>query len=537
MTTLDYTPHGKTAFTCRLESPYGHVLTLRSDTESTAPVIDGDEPLVTNVALADMVWAYGKNEYAFRRRKKKEVREAHRKTADSMSHAACALAPLIDRLSDESVEDRWCSGCFARSDHRKVQAGTTGVPVYLCTTCGAPSTPCAVPTCDNFANRRTGISGPRFCAEHRHDVPGFEKLDAKLASLTDYEQWLAYDKTNMTRVTKVAAGTLALAAVVTPLAFAAAPAIGGAIGAMTGLSGAAATSHGLALLGGGAVAAGGLGMAGGTAVVTALGAGLGGVLGGVTTSAYVSSDRSFGIVKLREGVGTPVILANGFLTQTTDGWGGWRKLVDERFPDSPIYRVHWGSKELRAIGAILGVGTSKQATLRAAKVIAKKSSKAAKIPGLGYLLLAGDIARNPWSVARTRAGMTGAVVADLIARTEVESFILVGHSLGARVMATATEALRTKGGECRVESLHLLGGAFGRQHTAYGLGDGVQERVWNYHNRKDPVLKYLYRAAEFGQEPAGLGGLAESHSNIVNVDTTAKVDGHSGYFRVRGLLR
>lgn len=45
--------------------------------------------------------------------------------------------------------------------------------------------------------------------------------------------------------------------------------IGGLIGGIMGLSGAAATSAGLALLGGGAVTAGGLGMAGGTALLTA----------------------------------------------------------------------------------------------------------------------------------------------------------------------------------------------------------------------------------------------------------------------------
>lgn len=47
----------------------------------------------------------------------------------------------------------------------------------------------------------------------------------------------------------------------------AAPLIGSAVGGAMGLSGAAATSAGLALLGGGSVAAGGLGMAGGTAVI------------------------------------------------------------------------------------------------------------------------------------------------------------------------------------------------------------------------------------------------------------------------------
>ena len=65
---------------------------------------------------------------------------------------------------------------------------------------------------------------------------------------------------------------------VVPAAILAAPAIGGALGAyLGGYSGAAASSYGLAFLGGGSRATGGLGMAGGTAVVSVVGGGLGGV--------------------------------------------------------------------------------------------------------------------------------------------------------------------------------------------------------------------------------------------------------------------
>ena len=64
----------------------------------------------------------------------------------------------------------------------------------------------------------------------------------------------------------------------------AAPLIGGLIGGVMGLSGAAATSAGLAAIGGGSIAAGGAGMAGGTALLAGLGGaagvGIGGVAGG-----------------------------------------------------------------------------------------------------------------------------------------------------------------------------------------------------------------------------------------------------------------
>lgn len=79
------------------------------------------------------------------------------------------------------------------------------------------------------------------------------------------------------------------------VALAAAPAIGAAasaagLGVAGGtLSGAAASSAGLAALGGGSLASGGLGMAGGKAVVTALGVAAGGTASG--TAAALSSDK------------------------------------------------------------------------------------------------------------------------------------------------------------------------------------------------------------------------------------------------------
>lgn len=59
-----------------------------------------------------------------------------------------------------------------------------------------------------------------------------------------------------------------------------APILGSALGSAAGLSGAAATAHGLALLGGGSLAMGGAGMAGGIWLVTGAGAALGTVAGG-----------------------------------------------------------------------------------------------------------------------------------------------------------------------------------------------------------------------------------------------------------------
>ena len=82
------------------------------------------------------------------------------------------------------------------------------------------------------------------------------------------------------------------------------PAIGGYIGNMAGLSGAAATGYGLAFLGGGSVATGGFGMAGGS---TLIGLGF-----GISTGAkYVKKDFVDQSNMMQAHIALPILLAIG----------------------------------------------------------------------------------------------------------------------------------------------------------------------------------------------------------------------------------
>ncbi|WP_448235366.1 DUF726 domain-containing protein [Microbacterium paulum] len=299
-------------------------------------------------------------------------------------------------------------------------------------------------------------------------------------------------------------------------------------------SGAAATSHGLALLGGGSLAAGGLGMAGGTAVVTAVGAAVGGALGASVSHAYLREDKSFRIELLRPGKGgVPVIVANGFLTDGAgEKWGGWKQIVSDRYPESPVYRVRWGSKELRDFG-ILGAGLAgKAGGVAVAKGAAALGTKAgAKFLGnvIGLAMIATDVAKNPWHVAKSRADKTGVIVGDLLARTEAESYVLIGHSLGARVMVVAAETLGTKPGGPRIQSAHLLGAVIGAKSSWDALTAAVDEVVYGYHSTHDAVLKFVYRTAQAGETAAGLVGFAPVSSKVQNVDVSDRVKTHFDY--------
>ena len=408
-----------------------------------------------------------------------------------------------------------------------------GTRRYICSECGSPTGWCDVPGCDHFANRSGMPRGSeRFCAEHGHRIPSFAKLGQQVGSLDEYMAWLEFERINASRVTTVAAASLVGLTVVAPVAYIAAPAIGGAIGAFGGLSGAAATSHGLALLGGGSLAAGGFGMAGGTMVVAAGGAGIGGAVGASVATAYVHSDKSFGFDKVTDGDGATVVFADGFLSEGKKGWSAWERLIGERYPNATAYRLVWGAKELKTLGVIAGQQAGAAAAKAAVEKLAAQASEGAgKLLGpLSGVFLAAGVAKNPWHLARTRATMTGSVLADAIVRANVESVVLVGFSLGARVMVAAAESLATRHGEApRIESMHLLGAAVGTRSDWRAIGTAVSGTVWNYWSKNDFILKYLYKTAEAGQTAVGCEGIPARSPRIKNVNVSRRVPAHMSY--------
>jgi pimeloyl-ACP methyl ester carboxylesterase len=193
--------------------------------------------------------------------------------------------------------------------------------------------------------------------------------------------------------------------------------------------------------------------------------------------------------------------------------------------------VHWGAKELEDLGLLVTWGATKAAVRKVLVNRAKRGSKAfSSLPGLGAVFMANDVATNPWTVAKTRAGMTGAILADLIARTDQGRFVLIGHSLGARVMLSAAQALGTLP-EPRIDSMHLLGAAVGRGGDWRILDKAVADRVWNYHSARDRVLGLLYTFAEGGERAVGLAGFQTKFRSVRDRDVTRRVGSHSDYIQ------
>jgi len=497
-------------------------------------VIDSDLDLQTNRSVVSNAWAFALQERQRRLSRSEEKRKSYKLRAAHHHKVATRIAELVDRPSLD-VKTAWCSSCLEFSGHARVKVPLEWAPARLCRSCGAPTVECPAPSCAAMADRGVAkVRLPHFCAMHRHEIPSFEKAGRQLESLGEWQLMVDFEKPNLARGTRILSGAgLGLATLATA-GFAAAPAIGGAVGSMLGgYSGAAATSYGLALLGGGSVAAGGLGMAGGAAVVTVVGGALGGGLGAKAMNDYVGEDKSFRIEEHKSGPGVPVIFASGFLTEGVDSWYAWRSMIEKRYPDSPVYQVHWGAKETGDLWRLLmhsGIKASASRTITSLASRATASASTVVMPVAG-ILAAADAATNPWFTAKNRASKTAVVLADLIARTSAPAYVLVGHSLGARVMVMTAEILATSRDTPQIDDMHLLGAAIGANIDKQPLNQAVGGTVHNYFSRRDSVLKNLYRVAELGQQPSGLQGFRSAFPRIKDHDVSKKVANHFEYLK------
>lgn len=530
---ITFKPEGNKRFGSALKTAKGYRLAVRGDLDQPEPQVTGADHLAANRSLVHNLWAYTKYEKRRRRARDDAKRKAFAKHARGHREAAEGIAALLD-YGAGSRKVAWCSSCFARSEHMEILVPQGTLDSYLCVDCGSPTLTCFAPGCQNMATRGTGKFGiRRYCAEHRHEIPGFAKAEETIESLDDWADLFTYEKRNLAAGAKKSmVGLLGVGALATG-GLLAAPALGGAVGVLVGgYSGAAATSYGLALLGGGSVAAGGLGMVGGTAVVTVAGGSLGGALGLAVADAYVGTDKSFRIEKLRGGTGDPVVLANGFTSDKRDTWPRWKDLLDPRFADAPVYRVHWGAKELRDLAVFAGGRAGFEGGVRGVVKVAGRAAKAARglVAPVQAAVAAADVAKNPWHTAKNRADMTGVVLASILTRVAGGQFILVGHSLGARVMVRAAQALGMRGGVPRIAEMHVLGAAVGARENWTTLESSVTGEIHGYRSTRDPVLRWLYTIAQLGSEPAGRRGFIGATTQVVDHDLSRRVKNHGDYF-------
>jgi hypothetical protein len=473
--------------------------------------------------------------------------------ADIKKFSDESLKSLSDNYIDSQLEkiESYCSWCFEKHTCTLKEKNNLSRNIYICDGCGKEVVKCLA--CFNKAkysstvkqenNEEIEIWSNSFCAVHEGSIAKFESLTWSLDQITEYRDIVQRREKNYKKFATTTLYTIGGAAIIAPLAFAAAPAIGGAIGSsILGFSGAVATNTGLATLGGGALAAGGAGMAGGVAVITAAGSALGGRYGAIISNSYYGDIDGFDIFRIKQGKEPAIICVDGFLTeQDAKAPDIWIESLKKHYPDNAIYYVQWESKRLLDLASPFLSTISKSGIKKALLSAALSASKdaASSLSPISYAIHALGLATNPWSVASLKAYQTGALLADIIARTN-KKYILIGHSLGARVIYSCMASLKTKD-RCFIQDVHLLGGAVSNTANSdsdesshvnwYDIDKAVSGKINNYFSKNDIVLQTLYKVGEgikfdFG-DPIGRHEI--NNQKINNINVSEYIDGHTEY--------
>jgi hypothetical protein len=358
-------------------------------------------------------------------------------------------------------------------------------------------------------------------------------LDQQLDNLQDYRTLFDNRKFNLVKTTSIGASVVGGVLVFGMSAGLGAPAYAAAMGkagflglastevAISSLSGAALTSASLAAIGGG-----------GIAFITATGAAIGGVIGGVVANQYVGEIKGFDIIQYNEGDDTSVIFVNGFLNQDNDDIEDWRPGARKAFKSKSWYLTKWESKKKASIGKAICGNVGKAGAGVYFTNLAKQATRKAgsKIHPLTMGAVIADLLGNDWHSAMAKAAMTGILLADLMSRTPGKKYILVGHSLGTRVIYYALEALSTRTTSKIVEDVILMGGAVGADDQAgwKRAAHAVTGTIHNCYSTNDGVLKAAYRSFNaFLSEPIGLREVAFKSRKIKNWDCSSFINGHT----------
>lgn len=476
-----------------------------------------------------------------------ESRDHLSKTYDDVS------GQVKERLEKEDPKtmDAWCSWCGEHKSHTLTITRKVARSTYQCSGCFLPTVTCRY--CENMAKaasldvknsdlesdqtgKFTGFFKDNWtnelCSEHDGTTPDFSKAHDKIEDLSGFSELMKPKQKNIYSTAKRSAAIVGGVAAVGTGAVFAAPGIAAALGA-SGILGAAGTGTAISSLSGAALASAAVAKlgVGGLAIVTAAGAGLGGKAGFGIAGSYLKDVPDFQFTPLRDLKTNPnhhIIVVNGFLTENDHDASDWSKALADHHPESQLWHLNWEAKTLRKLGGLVGNLAKNVGTTQVAKAGIAVASKrlATSFNAAGWAYTAADLVGNPWHSAMFNAEKTGALLAEAISRTKGQSFTLIGHSLGARVVFFALMALATKE-EQYVQDAVLIGGAVGRDETASwsDATSATKGTLYNCHSDNDDVLRFLYRTANAGlSSPAGLGpAVIGAH----NLDCTDFISGHN----------
>lgn len=238
-----------------------------------------------------------------------------------------------------------------------------------------------------------------------------------------------------------------------------------------------------------------------------------------------SSKIEYELIKARSGKGETFICINGFLCQKMLDEKLWIRPIINKHDDPNIFILKWESKKLEDIGEYFLNLSMKKIGIK----ILKRSI------GGGWLLFIDifqDFIKFPWF----QALMATKHIAERLSKEEMfngeesENITLLGHSLGARIIYNTLNKLNDK--SKRIKEAYLFGAAVSsidENNSWTKAYKSVKGEIYNFHSKKDYVLKFLYSlgTASIIQDAAGVVGVRNRY--VSNKDVSHLINGHTEY--------
>lgn len=230
---------------------------------------------------------------------------------------------------------------------------------------------------------------------------------------------------------------------------------------------------------------------------------------------------------------------SGWLTSASDVTSPWRVLSSA---SSEPFALRYEMEALMNLGNSISAMVSSAAWGYAKSEMIKHTIFAeltAALWPLGLLKIS-RVVDNPFSVAKSMSDKAGELLADaLINKCQGERpVVLVGYSLGARVIYSCLMSLARRKAFGLVESAVLIGTPCPSTTGDWRvMRSVVASRLVNVYSENDYVLGFLYRTSSIQYGVAGLQKI-EGLPGVENVDVSETVSGHLRYrFLVGAILK
>ncbi|WP_169628304.1 DUF726 domain-containing protein [Flavobacterium frigidarium] len=259
-----------------------------------------------------------------------------------------------------------------------------------------------------------------------------------------------------------------------------------------------------------------------------------------------SSIDKFKITKQRDGNYPAIITISGWRSQDKDNRKDWEESILKIYPDREWFHLEWNSEKIPFIDKALesnmpSINMETEKPNDYNKIFKRAFFLASLVvspivPLVTSSLLHTKLLNNYWHTAVRNSKQTGDNLAQVLNACKNKDFILVGHSLGARVIFNCLSYLSEKGLHSNIFEIHLLGGAVSSNPKKWSKTSlTVKNKIYNYYSDNDNVLKTAYRASMLSTEPIGLYEI--ENKKVINRNTTIYIDGHTEYIKNFSLIK